>query len=166
MLPPLEQDDDNETRSMAYGGISYLRAEPFLLGSFYFVEGFGMTKNEALRMSLEALECALSDDRPYISQCKEAITTIKEVLAQPKQEDLSLEAVYKVIIQWDEGGGKRSRRELARRIVSRYAMPSQRKWVWLTEQEQGSIMEELNAHGTNLYHFAKAIEAKLKKKNQ
>ena len=40
-----------------------------------------------------------------------------------------------------------------------------REWVGLTEQEQGAIMEDLNAHGTNLYHFAKAIEAKLKEKN-
>jgi len=40
-----------------------------------------------------------------------------------------------------------------------------RPWVGLTEREQGSIMEDLNAHGTNLYHFARAIEAKLKEKN-
>jgi hypothetical protein len=40
-----------------------------------------------------------------------------------------------------------------------------REWVGLTEQEQGAIMEDLNAHGANLYHFAKAIEAKLKEKN-
>ncbi len=39
------------------------------------------------------------------------------------------------------------------------------EWVGLTEQEQGAIMEDLNAHGTNLYHFAKAIEAKLREKN-
>ena len=31
------------------------------------------------------------------------------------------EAIYETIIQWDEGGGKRSRRELARRIVALYA---------------------------------------------
>jgi hypothetical protein len=43
--------------------------------------------------------------------------------------------------------------------------PAQRTWVGLTEQEQGSIMEYLNAHGTNLYPFAQAIEAKLKEKN-
>ena len=42
---------------------------------------------------------------------------------------------------------------------------SQRTWVGLTEQEQGAIMEDLNAYGTNLYQFARAIEAKLKEKN-
>lgn len=41
----------------------------------------------------------------------------------------------------------------------------QRTWVGLTEQEQGAIMEDLNAHGTRLYDFAAAIEAKLKELN-
>jgi hypothetical protein len=45
------------------------------------------------------------------------------------------------------------------------AMFAQRTWVGLTEQEQGAIMEDLNAYGTNLYQFARAIEAKLKEKN-
>ena len=36
---------------------------------------------------------------------------------------LALEDVYETIIQWDEGGGKRSRRELARRIVALYTSP-------------------------------------------
>lgn len=48
---------------------------------------------------------------------------------------------------------------------SLYTHPQQRTWVGLTEQEQGAIMESLNAYGTNLYHFANAIEAKLKEKN-
>jgi hypothetical protein len=41
----------------------------------------------------------------------------------------------------------------------------QRTWIGLTEQEQGAMMEDLNAYGTNLYPFARAIEAKLKEKN-
>ena len=35
-------------------------------------------------------------------------------------EPVALEMVYETIIHWDEGGGKRSRRELARRIVALY----------------------------------------------
>ena len=42
-----------------------------------------MTKEEALKLALEALESALSDDKPYIVKCGEAITAIKEALAQP-----------------------------------------------------------------------------------
>jgi len=49
--------------------------------------------------------------------------------------------------------------------MRRRTTPQQRTWVGLTEQEQGAIMESLNAYGTNLYHFANAIEAKLKEKN-
>ena len=45
-----------------------------------------------------------------------------------------------------------------------YSAP-QRTWVGLTEREQGAIMEDLNAYGTNLYQFAQAIEANLKEKN-
>ena len=40
-----------------------------------------------------------------------------------KPEPVALEAVYETIIHWDEGGGKRSRRELARRIVALYTTP-------------------------------------------
>ena len=46
-----------------------------------------------------------------------------------------------------------------------YYFPEPRTWTGLTEQEQGAIMEDLNAYGTNLYQFAQAIEAKLKEKN-
>ena len=47
-----------------------------------------MTKEqEALKLALEALECALSDDKPYIVKSKEAIAVIKEALAQPEQKD-------------------------------------------------------------------------------
>jgi len=41
---------------------------------------------EALKMALEALECALSDDKPYIVKSKEAITAIEAALTQPAQE--------------------------------------------------------------------------------
>ena len=46
-----------------------------------------------------------------------------------------------------------------------YTHPPQRTWQGLTEQEQGAIMEDINAYGAKLYSFADAIEAKLKEKN-
>ncbi len=46
-----------------------------------------------------------------------------------------------------------------------YHFPEQPKWTGLTEQEQGAIMEDLNAYGTRLYEFAQAVETKLKEKN-
>ena len=50
--------------------------------------------------------------------------TTPPAAAQPaQQEPVALEAVYETIIHWDEGGGKRSRRELARRIVALCTAP-------------------------------------------
>lgn len=46
---------------------------------------------------------------------------------QEQGEPVALETVYETIIHWDEGGGKRSRRELARRIEALYTTPQQRK---------------------------------------
>jgi hypothetical protein len=40
---------------------------------------------------------------------------------------VTMETVYETIIHWDEGGGKRSRRELARRIVDLYTNPPRRE---------------------------------------
>jgi hypothetical protein len=42
-------------------------------------------------------------------------------LSQWGRQPVTLETVYETIVQWDEGGGRRSRRELARRIVALYA---------------------------------------------
>ena len=41
-----------------------------------------MTKDEALKLALEALESTLSDNQPYIVKCGKAITAIKEALAE------------------------------------------------------------------------------------
>ncbi len=46
-----------------------------------------MTKDEALKLALEALGCALSDGEPYIVKSKEAIAAIKETLAQPEERN-------------------------------------------------------------------------------
>ncbi len=44
-------------------------------------------EREKLEQVLEALECALSDDKPYIVKSKEAIAAIKEALAQPEERN-------------------------------------------------------------------------------
>jgi hypothetical protein len=90
----------------------------------------------------------------------DAITSIKAALAQPAQEPVAcvqdLDEVKRKHLVYEKGMGWKD---------PLYTTPPQREWVGLTEQEQGAIMEDLNAHGTRLYEFARAIEAKLKEKN-
>jgi hypothetical protein len=88
-----------------------------------------MTDEELLDLALEALEDLQRQYSIYPnsfwdwSKGRKAITAIKQALAAPVQEPVALENVYETIIHWDEGGGKRSRRELARRIVALYTTP-------------------------------------------
>ena len=91
--------------------------------------------------------------------CRQLPPPPSPVAAQPEQEPV-LETVYETIIHWDEGGGKRSRRELARRIVALYTAPPQRKP--LTDEELNQIYAEPQTHAGQ---YARAIEAKLKEKN-
>ena len=53
----------------------------------------------------------------------EIATKIANVTGELMDKSVALETVYETIIHWDEGGGKRSRRELARRIVDLYTTP-------------------------------------------
>jgi len=86
------------------------------------------------------------------------------IYKQPEQEPVALETVYETIIQWDEGGGKRSRRELARRIVALYTTPPRREWVGLTQQDIDIAFDDTQ-EGGGFDDFARAIEAKLREKN-
>jgi len=57
---------------------------------------------------------------------QKAVSDIKQALAQQEQPAMPThESIYETIINWDEGGGKRSRRELARRIEALYTHPEQ-----------------------------------------
>lgn len=84
---------------------------------------------EVMKQALEALETCMYPQQKQI----QAITSLRQAIEQAeKQEPVALETVYETIIQWDEGGGKRSRRELARRIMALYIpQQPQREWVGL-----------------------------------
>ena len=60
-------------------------------------------KDEALKLALEALEAALSDDQPYINKSKAAITAIKQALALDKKAEnaRALGLDYEPVGWWD-----------------------------------------------------------------
>jgi hypothetical protein len=127
----------------------------------------------ALRAALEQPQqeqdepVALCDPAEY-DDFRGAVSRNCAAANSPKRPaPVTMETVYETIINWDEGGGKRSRRELARRIVSLYTHPPHRDWQGLTDEEIG--MEYVNwdaTPGASMAHFARAIEAVLKEKNK
>jgi hypothetical protein len=122
-----------------------------------------MTKDEALRLALEALE-DIGDEWGFTSQRtvpkrKEAITAIKEALAQPEQPKVRTGDCLLVGVCASEG----------------HKIAPQRTWVGLTDEEiehafkTNSVMvDNGNAYmvaGLRAVNIAQAIEAKLKEKN-
>ena len=120
-----------------------------------------MTKDEALKLALEALNdlSAWNDgevgghmDEPYSAEvARRTITAIKEALAQPEQEPVAWEQFYPDI-------GKRQIAFNAE--VIGYVAP-QRTWVGLTNEEK----HEIRYSHMNSAEFIEFIEAKLKDKN-
>ena len=48
---------------------------------------------EAMKQWREALACALSDDKPYIDRCKQAIASIDQAIAEAEKHEVSQEPV-------------------------------------------------------------------------
>ena len=125
-----------------------------------------MTKDEALRLALEALEGVLDDSPKVLDasisgglyevvQCRDAITAIKAAL-EAKDEPYALEASMfsNDRVKVDPVTGNVS-------IGTR-----QRTWVGLTDVEIVDIMDaELTTQNTEHFALCRAIEAKLKEKN-
>jgi hypothetical protein len=137
-----------------------------------------MNKDTALRLALETLE-DIGDEWGFTSQRtvpkrKEAITAIKEALAQPEQD------LVEWGVDWGPDGNSVS---IIKRLADggievvgwEYAPhPPQRTWVGLTDKEIEEIWKiamftdyGIGAELSNqpFVHYAKAIEAKLKEKN-
>jgi hypothetical protein len=115
---------------------------------------------EALKLALEALELANINHWWGSSKIEEAITAIKEALAQPAQK-------YELVTYgevWSSDGETWSRDGK----VMDLAQPDSRPWEGLTDAEIQKCYSEAYkiTHGRRLeVTFARAIEAKLKEKN-
>ena len=122
-----------------------------------------MTKDEALKLALEALEDLGMKHFESTGEVlyKETFTAIKEALAQPEQEPKS----------WAKFSAKGNIIDLLNEpdddYTPLYTTPPQRTWVGLTDEEIKRIGKlDLDSNYFGLwYDFAKAIEDKLKEKN-
>lgn len=118
-----------------------------------------MTDRELLIKAMFLLEDAVNNEDDWLEGIHTLLPFIQTQLAQRELEPMELETVYETIIGWDEGG-KRSRRELARRIVALYAVqPAQKP---LTDEQIDAIGSDwvgYPSYDNEFKHFARAIEA-------
>ena len=110
-----------------------------------------MTKDEALKLALEALEDLGMKHYESTGEVlyKETFTAIKEALAQPEQEPVA----------WMNDMGTHIDLNVSSRGTPLYTTPPQRTWVGLKDDD------EIDWDGGDLKSFVRAIEAKLKEKN-
>ena len=122
---------------------------------------------EALKLALEALETELSIDwtnndefNASAEKMHEAITAIKEALAQPKKEPIAYINVEKRTL------------EFAKQIfwhtptvanLDRIPLYTQRTWVGLTDMEKQML---INKHEGVAWEIANAVEQQIKEKNK
>ena len=109
-----------------------------------------MTKDEALRLAWDALE-DIGDEWGFTSQRtvpkrKEALTAIKEALAQPEQDWIEQERA----VGYREG---------------HMAALAQRTWVGLTDEDKESFWTADQMTGEEWGRLFAEVEAKLKEKN-
>ena len=115
-----------------------------------------MTKDEALTLALKALETSMYPQQKQL----QAITAIKEALAQPEQKpeqepEACKECHLKDTVYDLLGDLKVANLKLSIR--------GKRTLIGLTDEEREQV---INANtSTGLWHMAKDIEAKLKGKN-
>ena len=122
-----------------------------------------MTKDEALKMALEGLQCANSPNGDY----EDVITAIKEALAQT-QEPVAW-GVFDDNLH-DMFFAKEEAQEMVRlkgdgsTVKPLYTTPPQRTWVGLTYEEETELIRLAHNHA-GIRFYIQAAEAKLKEKN-
>jgi len=129
-----------------------------------------MSKGEALRLALEALESTGENDGYHgVDQyfdnvlVEKAITAIKEAL-ETKDEPVAWMnkhgACKTSLFREEEAGAKEEY------TIPVYTTPPQRTWIGLTEEDLKPICDEWRiVYGTWTHDFAREIETKLKEKN-
>ena len=144
-----------------------------------------MTKDEALKLALDALETSMYPQQKQL----QAITAIKEALAQPEQttgnilmdsykamQSMKVEGPRHVVCQCDkckaqpEACKECHLKDLVYDLLGelkvanlKLSVRAERTLIALTDEEREQV---INANtSTGLWHMAKDIEAKLKERN-
>ena len=144
-----------------------------------------MTKDEALKLALDALETSMYPQQKQL----QAITAIKEALAQPEQttgnilmdsykamQSMKVEGPRHVVCQCDkckaqpEACKECHLKDLVYDLLGelkvanlKLSVRAERTLIALTDEEREQV---INANtSTGLWHMAKDIETKLKEKN-
>ena len=122
---------------------------------------------EALRMALEALENGDVPTPKNAGKNLDAITAIKEALAQ-KQEPVAWKLPDKNVVFWEDTK-EVDKYHGFKPTIPLYTTPPPRTWVGLTRDEQSFVYSNLHNATSRKdsfwVDFANAIEAKLKEKN-
>ena len=119
-------------------------------------------EREALKLALKALESGVKTTAEQISWIEyvmnDAITAIKEALAQPAQEPVAITIIAKLGNVYSFTGDYSLRKG-----DKVYTAPPKRPWVELTDEEIIQIINSNNS--TGLWSMAIEIGAKLRSKN-
>jgi hypothetical protein len=121
-----------------------------------------MTNKEVMQMALDALESwqktCLDCARPSeeLGRSTKPLQALRAALAQPEPEPVLLGTDYEAAFYKDWNAGK------VRRVSDGKRMVPEREWVGLTDEEIESIYAA--SRDVN-YEYERAIEAKLKEKN-
>ena len=131
-----------------------------------------MTKQtEALRMAIEVFD--MYGNKMNSAFADEAYQACKDALAQPTAEQSSL--VQKPVAWMNDIAFSMDKELLGTRsrIVPLYTTPPSRKWVGLSDEEMSEIFASIgwvekdnNLKDLGFYDHARAIEAKLREKNE
>jgi hypothetical protein len=124
-----------------------------------------MTKDKALDLALEALEESKTnnDTMEFHDRKNKAITAIKQARSAPVQEPVAWTVSGK-ITDWSKDFSAYQTKHYTRPV---YTPPAaQRQWVELTDEEIEKACVPLGAAMLSFTEVARAIEAKLKEKNE
>ena len=116
---------------------------------------------EIMKQWREALVCALSDDKPYIDRCKQAIASIDQAIADAeKQEPVAWLHKETALLRKETNKLKGADWDSSH-WTPLYTHPQpKREWVGLTDEDD--IDWDITK---NLKQLVEAVEAKLKEKN-